>query len=58
MHKKVHLMFKLMVAPGLHLKLHVLVPLLVRKSAKHHSMKGEIEGSLYVGLEGELEVFF
>ena len=38
--------------------LHMLMYLLVCKSAKNNSMKGELKGSLYVALEGGPKIFF
>ena len=43
---------------GLHFMLHMLMCLLVCKSAKNNSMKGELKDSLYVALEGGLNILF
>ena len=39
-------------------KLHMLMHLLVCKSAKDSSVKGELKGSLYVALEGAPKISF
>ena len=40
----------------LHLKMHMVVHLLVPKSAKNDSIKGELEGTLYVALEDKPKI--
>ena len=37
---------------GLHLKMHMVVRLLVQKSSNNNLIKGELEETLYVALEG------
>ena len=42
----------------MHLKIHMVVHLLVPKSAQNNSIKGELEEALYVALEGAPKVSF
>ena len=41
---------------GLHLKMHMVVRLLVQKSANNNLIKGELEETLYVALEGATKI--
>ena len=42
----------------MHLKIHMVVQLLVKKSAQNDSIKGELQEALYVALEGAPKVTF
>ena len=44
------------VTMGLHLKMHMVVRLLVQKSSNNNLIKGELEETLYVALEGATKI--
>ena len=60
MYQKVHLSLNVRVHFKIELpfKLHMLMHLLVYKSAKNNSLKDELKGSLYVPFKGAPKIFF
>ena len=47
-----------MVTTELHVKMHIMVNWLVQKSTQNDSIKGELEQTLYVTLEGASKISF